>query len=57
MVVEGPEKHFVSIERNPCVAPNFNGDPCLVISRLGKVIKTMSNINLLPLDISLAYLP
>jgi hypothetical protein len=34
MLVVAIEKHFVLTER-------FNGNPCLAISRLAKVIKTM----------------
>ena len=41
MFVEAPEKHFVLTERDPCVASTLRATPGLVISRLGKMTKTM----------------
>jgi hypothetical protein len=49
------EKHFVLTERNPCRRPNFNHR--LVISRLGKVIKTHAYINSPPLEYQPSMFP
>jgi hypothetical protein len=54
----GPRESISCLaEGNPCVASALTATHCLVISRLGKGDQDHAYINLLPLDISLAYFP
>ena len=57
MFVEALEKHFVLTEHNPCIASTLTATHRLVISRLGKVIKTHAYINSPPLEYQPSIFP